>query len=161
MVLGLPLLVCPCCGCQNTSVDAFSSLCLTHAQLLSFLFPCSCKKALGGDRTDLYLRRWSLKTFGAIRSILAKAPSVCFSVFLVRVHCCQEESNLKFPTQISKFCPTCCRPFRLDLFSFSCLSCHIKLFSYIVRVWTLYLSKDGGGQTVLAFLMLRAFLHRY
>ena len=32
MVLGLPLLVCPCCGCHNRSFDASSRLCSSRAR---------------------------------------------------------------------------------------------------------------------------------
>ena len=32
VVLGLPLLVCPCCGCRNTSFDASSRLCSSRAR---------------------------------------------------------------------------------------------------------------------------------
>ena len=150
MVLGLPLLVCPCCGCQNTSVDAFSSLCLTHAQLLSFLFPCSCKKALGGDRTDLYLRRWSLKTFGAIRSILAKAPSVCFSVFLVRVHCCQEESNLNFLHRFPNFAQLVAGHSGLTFFRFRAFHVILSCFriSYVC-----------GPSTSLKMVVVKLYWH--
>ena len=36
VVLGLPLVVCPCCGCHNTSFDALLlwALCLTLARKL-------------------------------------------------------------------------------------------------------------------------------
>jgi len=51
VVLCLPLLVCPCCGCHNTSFDAFTSLCLTQCPATLIILSLFLQESFQGHPT--------------------------------------------------------------------------------------------------------------